>query len=38
MKTSSVDAWDHMKKGFSNAYKDLEHAWEKSEKEFRPKD
>jgi hypothetical protein len=38
MKTSSVDAWDHMKKGFSNAYKDLEHAWEKSEKEFNPKD
>ena len=34
MKTSSVDAWDHMKKGFSDAYKSLENAWEKSEKEF----
>lgn len=34
MKTSSADAWDHIKKGFSTAYKDLEDAWEKSEKEF----
>ncbi len=34
MKTSSADAWDHMKKGFSDAYKSLEDAWEKSEKEF----
>lgn len=34
MKTSSADAWDNMKKGFSDAYKDLEDAWEKSEKEF----
>ncbi|MFO8163786.1 MAG: hypothetical protein R6T98_04560 [Desulfatiglandales bacterium] len=34
MKTSSADAWGHMKKGFSDAYKDLEGAWEKSEKEF----
>ncbi|MBR9882588.1 MAG: hypothetical protein GYB21_02585 [Oceanospirillales bacterium] len=32
MKTSSADAWDQMKKGFSNAYKDLAEAWEKSEK------
>ena len=38
MKTSSADAWDHMKKGFSDAYKVLEDAWEKSEKEFRPKE
>lgn len=38
MKTSSADAWDHMKKGFSNAYKALEDAWRKSEKEFRPKE
>ena len=38
MKTSSADAWDHMKNGFSDAYKALEDAWEKSEKEFRPKE
>ncbi|MCF8068411.1 MAG: hypothetical protein K9L30_07490 [Desulfobacterales bacterium] len=37
MKTSSADAWDHIKKGFSDAYKALEDAWEKSEKEFSPK-
>lgn len=37
MKTSSADAWDHMKKGFSDAYKALENAWEKSEKEFSSK-
>jgi len=37
MKTSSADAWDHMKKGFSDAYKALEDAWEKSEKEFKSK-
>jgi ElaB/YqjD/DUF883 family membrane-anchored ribosome-binding protein len=34
MKTSSADAWEHMKKGFSDAYKALEKSWEKSEKEF----
>lgn len=38
MKTSSADGWDHMKKGFSDAYQVLEDAWEKSEKEFRPKE
>lgn len=38
MKNSSADAWDHMKKGFSDAYRALEEAWEKSEKEFSPKD
>jgi hypothetical protein len=37
MKTSSADAWDHMKKGFSDAYKALQDAWEKSEKEFSSK-
>ena len=35
MKTSSADAWDHMKKGFSDAYQALENAWEKSEQEFK---
>jgi len=34
MKSSSGDAWEHMKKGFSDAYKALYDAWEKSEKEF----
>jgi chromosome segregation ATPase len=34
MKSSSVDAWGHMKKGFSDAYGSLYDAWEKSEKEF----
>ena len=38
MKTSSDDAWDHMKNGFSDAYKALADAWEKSEKEFSPKE
>ncbi|MCF8050574.1 MAG: hypothetical protein K9L59_05005 [Desulfobacterales bacterium] len=34
LKTSSAEAWEHMKKGFSDAYKALGDAWEKSEKEF----
>ena len=34
LKTSSADAWNHIKKGFSEAYKDFSDAWEKSEKEF----
>jgi len=34
LKNSSVDAWGHMKKGFSDAYGSLYDAWEKSEKEF----
>lgn len=34
MKNSSASAWEHMKKGFSDAYEKLEEAWEKSEKEF----
>ena len=38
MKTSSDDAWDHMKNGFSDAYKALADAWEKSEKEYSPKE
>ena len=38
MKTSSADAWKHMKKGFSDAYKALADAWEKSEKEYSPKE
>ena len=34
LKNSSADAWGHMKKGFSDAYKALYDAWEKAEKEF----
>lgn len=34
LKSSSADAWLHMKKGFSDAYNTLYDAWEKSEKEF----
>lgn len=34
MKSSSASAWEHIKKGFSDAYKRLEKAWEKSENEF----
>ena len=34
MKASSSNSWDHMKEGFSDAYKDLAKAWEESEKEF----
>jgi len=35
LKNSTVEAWEHMKKGFSKAYKSLNDAWEKSVKEFR---
>lgn len=34
LETSSADAWEHTKKGFSDAYKNLSDAWETSEKEF----
>jgi hypothetical protein len=34
MRSSSTDAWEHMKKGFSDAYQSLYDAWEKSVKEF----
>jgi len=33
LKGSSVDAWEHVKKGFSDAYRALSDAWEASEKE-----
>jgi len=35
LKSSSADAWKHMKKGFSDAYQALYNAWEKSEQAFR---
>ncbi len=34
LKTSSTDAWEHTKKGFSDAYKALGDAYEKSANEF----
>jgi chromosome segregation ATPase len=34
LKSSPGDAWEHMKKGFSNAYSDIYDAWKKAEKEF----
>jgi len=34
LKSSSVVAWDHMKKGFSDAYRQLARVWEKAEDEF----
>jgi len=34
LKNSADDAWGHMEKGFSDAYKSLNDAWKKSEKEF----
>jgi len=33
LKGSSVDTWERMKKGFSDAYRALSDAWEASEKE-----
>lgn len=33
-KNSSADAWEDMKKGFSDAYMSIQDAWEKVEKEF----
>lgn len=37
MKNSSGDAWEDMKKGFSDAYQSLDEAWEKAEKEYHSK-
>jgi chromosome segregation ATPase len=34
LKSSTADAWKHIKQGFSDAYMDLHEAWVKSEKEF----
>jgi hypothetical protein len=33
LKKSSADAWRHINKGFSEAYKELYDAWEMTEKE-----
>jgi len=34
LKHSTADAWEHMKKGLSEAYSSLNDAWERAEKEF----
>lgn len=34
LKHSTADAWGHMKKGFSKAYKTLHKSWEKAENEY----
>lgn len=34
MKSSSADAWEDIKKGFSDAYTSFSDAWEKAEAEF----
>ncbi|PIE82728.1 MAG: hypothetical protein CSA09_05405 [Candidatus Contendobacter odensis] len=34
MKSSSTDAWDHTKKGFSEAYKDLGNTWKTAKDRF----
>jgi hypothetical protein len=36
LKSSTGAAWEHMKKGFSEAYNDLSAAWKKSKQEFNP--
>ncbi len=38
LKYSTADAWEHMKKGFSDAYKSLRSTWEKAERESREKE
>lgn len=35
LKNSSGEAWEHMKQGFSEAYRDLYEAWQRSEDAFR---
>jgi hypothetical protein len=34
LKSSSADAWEHTKQGFSEAYNSLYESWKKSQKEF----
>jgi phage-related minor tail protein len=35
LKNSTADAWEHTKKGFSDAYKSLRNTWEKADREYR---
>lgn len=34
LKNSSAEAWEHMKTGFSEAYKSLRHTWEKADRQY----
>lgn len=34
LRESSADGWEQMKKGFAQAFGDLQQAWEKAKKEF----
>lgn len=34
LKNSSANAWDQMKKGFSEAYRDISNAWERAKREY----
>jgi hypothetical protein len=34
LKSSSSNAWVHVKNGFSDAYRELSEAWEQAEQEF----
>lgn len=38
LQSSTANAWEHTKKGFSEAYRDLKNAWEKAEREYREKE
>ena len=35
LKASSAEAWEHMKAGFTDAYRSLGQAWQKAEQEYR---
>lgn len=35
LKASTAEAWEHMKAGFTNAYRSLGQAWQKAEQEYR---
>ncbi len=34
LKNSSIEAWERMKNGFSDAYNSLRSSWEKADKEY----
>ncbi len=34
LKTSSAESWEHIKEGFSDAYRSLSDSWQKAQKEF----
>ncbi|PWB58431.1 MAG: hypothetical protein C3F18_02470 [Nitrosomonadales bacterium] len=38
LQNSTASAWEHMKKGFTDAYESLCSAWEKAEREYKEED